>query len=183
MLACLPDALTCQSTSTLGPQLSPLQAVALYMRSVCKRLHQRCQADDSRNLRLTPLSPPRDQGFLNSFYPYFAACPMFEPYATVGTHLAGPGSGLGVEDPKRGSAEDSNSAVLLERRGCRRLPTRYNGDWPLLFLDGSLQVLHVCRCDMWDFDPFECLISEEAVARALRPVDGRVRIQGLPLRR
>lgn len=24
--------------------------------------------------------------------------------------------------------------------GCKRLPTRYNGDWPLLFVDGDLQV-------------------------------------------
>lgn len=25
--------------------------------------------------------------------------------------------------------------------GCKRLPTRYNGDWPLLFVDGDLQVV------------------------------------------
>ncbi|CAM9880469.1 unnamed protein product [Ectocarpus sp. 4 AP-2014] len=129
-----------------------------------------------------------DQGFLNSFYPYFAACPAFEPYPILGSRLAGVGSGVeeingggggggrgrvlggdleldsvivegrGVEDEGRGERQ----VVAMEREGgtrrrrlageeakwvrpkgwgCKRLPTRYNGDWPLLFVDGDLQVV------------------------------------------
>ncbi|CAM9319029.1 unnamed protein product [Ectocarpus sp. 12 AP-2014] len=128
-----------------------------------------------------------DQGFLNSFYPYFAACPAFEPYPILGSRLAGVGSGMeeingggggggrrvlggdrdldsvlvegrGVEDKSGGERQ----AVAMEREGgtrrrrlagegaewvrpkgwgCKRLPTRYNGDWPLLFVDGDLQVV------------------------------------------
>lgn len=126
-----------------------------------------------------------DQGFLNSFYPYFAACPAFEPYPIVGSRL--PGVGSGIEEVHKGRARKADrgrraldngflgmgegeavaaagfagdgTAVVVsgeERRGlakkegewvrpkgwgCKRLPTRYNGDWPLLFVDGDLQVV------------------------------------------
>lgn len=126
-----------------------------------------------------------DQGFLNSFYPYFAACPAFEPYPIVGSRLPGVGSGInavnnarggpgrgsgrrtnvvlgmGEEEAAAGLTGDGAGAVVVvaggeERRGlagkegglvrpkgwgCKRLPTRYNGDWPLLFVDGDLQVV------------------------------------------
>lgn len=120
---------------------------------------------------------------MNSFYPYFAACPAFEPYPIVGSRLPGIGSGidavnsgsggprrrantmLGVEgeDSAAGLAGDGAAAAAAmvvaggEKRrelagkeqgwvrprgwGCKRLPTRYNGDWPLLFVDGDLQVV------------------------------------------
>ncbi|CAM9974776.1 unnamed protein product, partial [Ectocarpus fasciculatus] len=129
-----------------------------------------------------------DQGFLNSFYPYFAACPAFEPYPILGSRLAGVGSGVeeisGGGGGRRGRALGGGrelDSVLVERRGaedtgggerqvvamegeeggarrrrlagegaewvrpqgwgCKRLPTRYNGDWPLLFVDGDLQAV------------------------------------------
>lgn len=100
----------------------------------------------------------RDQGFLNSFYPYFAACPAFEPYPIVGSRLAGIGSSLDEreggswrsEAKERGERGDKGGTEGEERDvvdwvrprswGCKRLPTRYNGDWPLLFVDGDLQV-------------------------------------------
>lgn len=124
-----------------------------------------------------PLPPKRasltsDQGFLNSFYPYFAACPAFEPYPTYGSMLAGPSNGpdtlrvrldgsVEIFGEKRVAADalswkgsrnardgDGTRGRGLSRvggggqdtRGCKRLPTRYNGDWPLLFVDGDLQV-------------------------------------------
>lgn len=93
---------------------------------------------------------------MNSFYPYFAACPAFEPYRTVGSRLAGPAAGLGVVSgaTKQGSKTGGGSgkgeggerqrALVgdsgIKGRGCRRLPTRYNGDWPFLFVDGDVQV-------------------------------------------
>ncbi|CAM9705404.1 unnamed protein product [Ectocarpus sp. 8 AP-2014] len=129
-----------------------------------------------------------DQGFLNSFYPYFAACPAFEPYPILGSRLAGVGSGVeeingggggggrrralgggreldgvlvegrGVEDKgggerravamegeggtqRRRLAGEGSEWVRPKGWGCKRLPTRYNGDWPLLFVDGDLQVV------------------------------------------
>eukprot|EP00903_Cladosiphon_okamuranus_P008344 g8027.t1 len=150
-----------------------------------------------------------DQGFLNSFYPYFAACPAFEPYPILGSRLPGAGGGgqgVGlanlngrriakgggrtlehqfleakeVDDREASEEEDGEEdaepagdqevaaaaglvVVQEERRGlagstggsgngrgewvrpkgwgCKRLPTRYNGDWPLLFVDGDLQVV------------------------------------------
>lgn len=106
--------------------------------------------------RTIPVTCRRDQGFLNSFYPYFAACPAFEPYPIVGSRLAGVGSGFddsggilwgrgeGSEDkrmPAGGDGKrDSGEWVRPQGWGCKRLPTRYNGDWPLLFVDGDLQV-------------------------------------------
>lgn len=137
---------------------------------------------------------------MNSFYPYFAACPAFEPYPILGSRLPGAGGqGPSVaklngrriakgggrqlehqflevteeeEEQKAGAAGDGGAveaaaaAVVVakeERRGlagaggvgvggggewvrpkgwgCKRLPTRYNGDWPLLFVDGDLQVV------------------------------------------
>lgn len=133
-----------------------------------------------------------DQGFLNSFYPYFAACPAFEPYPIVGSRLPGVGSielggggggrkkakgggrelehnilpGVEATDAKEeGGSENGEVAAgapagpEANRRGlagkgggegewarpkgwgCKRLPTRYNGDWPLLFVDGDLQMV------------------------------------------
>lgn len=55
-----------------------------------------------------------DQGFLNSYYSDYAACPYFEPMKQIG---------LGSDGSK-----------------CRRLPTRYNGDWPFLMLNGMAMV-------------------------------------------
>lgn len=134
-----------------------------------------------------------DQGFLNSFYPYFAACPAFEPYPILGSRLPGAG-GQGVasslhgrriakggarelehqfvrvkkeddendeEEEEAEAAGDAGAAAAEVRQegrrglagegagewvrpqgwGCKRLPTRYNGDWPLLFVDGDLQVV------------------------------------------
>ncbi len=133
---------------------------------------------------------------MNSFYPYFAACPAFEPYPIVGSRLPGVGpielggggggggggrkkakgggrelehniSGGEAPHPKEeGEAEDGEAAAAVapagagaNRRGlsgkgggeedwarpkgwgCKRLPTRYNGDWPLLFVDGDLQMV------------------------------------------
>ncbi|CAN0276029.1 unnamed protein product, partial [Laminaria digitata] len=106
-----------------------------------------------------------DQGFLNSFYPYFAACPAFEPYPIVGSRLAGIGSSVdeslsgswrGGEEEGGGGGGKSEAGggggggdggrglgewVKPKGWGCKRLPTRYNGDWPLLFVDGDLQVV------------------------------------------
>ncbi|CAM9461097.1 unnamed protein product [Ectocarpus sp. 6 AP-2014] len=92
-----------------------------------------------------------DQGFLNSFYPYFAACPAFEPYPILGSRLAGVGSGVeeingggGGGGGRRRALEggrELDSWVRPKGWGCKRLPTRYNGDWPLLFVDGDLQVV------------------------------------------
>lgn len=124
-----------------------------------------------------PNNTNRDQGFLNSFYPYFAACPAFEPYPTLGSALSGPSrgaetfrlrldgsvEGFGEQEAQAfgwgdggfgeyGGGEGSGNRGLTQTavtreggqgrgvRGCRRLPTRYNGDWPLLFVDGDLQV-------------------------------------------
>lgn len=55
-----------------------------------------------------------DQGFLNSYYSDYAACPYFEPMKQIG---------LGSDGSK-----------------CRRLPTRYNGDWPFVMLNGMAMV-------------------------------------------
>ncbi|CAM9175298.1 unnamed protein product [Choristocarpus tenellus] len=92
-----------------------------------------------------------DQGFLNSFYASFAACPAFEPYSS-GAKL-GQGSGhrgqrvlLEHKPSEVGNhrAElGANLAVgegILDKR-CWRLATRYNGDWPLLFVDGDTQAV------------------------------------------
>lgn len=38
----------------------------------------------------------------------------------------------------RGGRGEGQEGIRV--RGCKRLPTRYNGDWPLLFVDGDLQV-------------------------------------------
>lgn len=123
---------------------------------------------------------------MNSFYPYFAACPAFEPYPILGSRLPGAGvqgvaanlhgrrrakgggrtlehQFLEVKEPDQEVEEDAEAAgdeagaAFEEQRGlagngrgewvrpkgwgCKRLPTRYNGDWPLLFVDGDLQVV------------------------------------------
>lgn len=94
-----------------------------------------------------------DQGFLNAFYPYFAACPLFEPYPTRSSRLAiaradqdaiataeGGGRNASAGDSERGAGRALSSEGAYRGRGCKRLPSRYNGDWPLLFVDGDVQV-------------------------------------------
>jgi hypothetical protein len=83
----------------------------------------------------------------------FAECPLFEPYApkkqqqqqqhqrrnTI-THN-------NTTAATAATAADASSSVLQERQlqeseqplRCWRLPSRYNGDWPLLFVDGAIQ--------------------------------------------
>ena len=63
-----------------------------------------------------------DQGFLNSFYEPFSACPFFDPLKR---------SSVAANYWAKGHDSDSEAKT----RECRRLPARYNGDWPLLFLD------------------------------------------------
>ncbi|CAM9587286.1 unnamed protein product, partial [Phaeothamnion confervicola] len=121
-----------------------------------------------------------DQGFLNSYYPGFAASPLFEPFAppppppppppplptlgdgalpgdaggaAAGTaraqswrSLVGPAaaaSAMGGGDASAVAVSAATGGVVVGGDGldlrCKRLPTRYNGDWPLLFVDGDIQ--------------------------------------------
>lgn len=47
----------------------------------------------------------------------------------------------------RGLAGTGGGWVPPKGWGCKRLPTRYNGDWPLLFVDGDLQVVQGKEAD------------------------------------
>ena len=51
---------------------------------------------------------------------------------------------VGPPEERRGLASSGAADgewVRPKGFGCKRLPTRYNGDWPLLFVDGDLQVV------------------------------------------
>lgn len=69
-----------------------------------------------------------DQGFLNSYYQDYAACPYFEPMKQIG---------LGSDGSK-----------------CRRLPHRYNGDWPFAILNGKLEMVRSKNTMQEDFGEF-----------------------------
>lgn len=95
-----------------------------------------------------------DQGFLNSFFPYFAACPAFEPYPALKEGLGGVGAGIAESSSLWGVGAETGRRELLGRDGdrklgewlkpqawgCQRLPRRYNGDWASLFIEEHLQV-------------------------------------------
>jgi hypothetical protein len=76
----------------------------------------------------------------------FAECPLFEPYAPKQQQLQHRRS-TAAHNTTATTAADVSSAVLQERGlqesteplHCWRLPSRYNGDWPLLFVDGAIQ--------------------------------------------
>lgn len=48
-----------------------------------------------------------------------------------------------AKEERRGLAVRNGGTEWVRPKGwrCKRLPTRYNGDWPLLFVDGDLQVV------------------------------------------
>ena len=69
-----------------------------------------------------------DQGFLNSYYQDYAACPYFEPMKQIG---------LGSDGSK-----------------CRRLPHRYNGDWPIAMLNGKLEMVRTKNSMQEEFGEF-----------------------------
>lgn len=69
-----------------------------------------------------------DQGFLNSYYQDYAACPYFEPMKQIG---------LGSDGSK-----------------CRRLPHRYNGDWPIAMLNGQLEMVRTKNSMQEEFGEF-----------------------------
>jgi len=69
-----------------------------------------------------------DQGFLNTYYQDYAACPYFEPMKQIG---------LGSDGSK-----------------CRRLPHRYNGDWPIAMLNGKLEMVRTRNSMQEEFGEF-----------------------------
>lgn len=69
-----------------------------------------------------------DQGFFNSYYPDYAACPYFEPMRQIG---------LGSDGSR-----------------CRRLPHRYNGDWPIAGLNGKLEMVRTKNYMQKEFGEF-----------------------------
>jgi hypothetical protein len=73
-----------------------------------------------------------DQGFLNSYYEDYAACPYFEPMKKIGL-------------------DGSNDNNLKK---CRRLPHRYNGDWPIAMLNGKLEMVRTKNSMQAEFGEF-----------------------------
>ncbi|CAM9834926.1 unnamed protein product, partial [Chrysoparadoxa australica] len=69
-----------------------------------------------------------DQGFLNTYFGDFAGCPLFEPEQPQGS--------------RAGEAAHKPASAPLGASRCWRLPSRYNGDWPLLFVDGDIQMVN-----------------------------------------
>jgi hypothetical protein len=80
----------------------------------------------------------------------FAECPLFEPYAPKQQHQQHRNTAVmhnATTAATAATAATVSSGVLQERQlqeseeplRCWRLPSRYNGDWPLLFVDGAIQ--------------------------------------------
>ena len=61
-----------------------------------------------------------DQGFLNSYYRNYANCAYWEPLQNIGME------------------QNTNNNQNIN---CRRLPHRYNGDWPIAMLNGKLEMV------------------------------------------
>jgi hypothetical protein len=83
----------------------------------------------------------------------FAECPLFEPYAPKKQQHQQQRRNTITHNTTTATAAStistSVSSGVLQERGlqeskqeplrCWRLPSRYNGDWPLLFVDGAIQ--------------------------------------------
>lgn len=100
-----------------------------------------------------------DQGFLNSYFHDISACPFFDPF-----HHSVPNARLHyktnfsmmitgdpflhtqVTNPEMAHTQHQSPNELDLR--CRRLPNRYNGDWPLLFVDKLFNSLQFYRPDI-----------------------------------
>ena len=93
-----------------------------------------------------------DQGFLNSYFNDFQACPYFDPQNQQQTSHRRQRR----QRPQRRPSfiDDSSSS-----HRCMRLPARFNGDWPLVFANGGSSSIVISHLTLGSIKPWNWQIA------------------------